>query len=69
MRVVGLFMCGVCKKEIKVREQKSQEFIKCSDCGKKHYINKREGSITTATCGCGKILIEEGGGFRREYPK
>lgn len=63
-----LGMCGVCHKEITVHEVKSQECMICPDCGKKHYIGKREGALTTARCGCGTILIEEGGGLRREYP-
>ena len=63
-----LGMCGICHKEITFHEEKSQEFILCKKCGEKHYIGKREGSITTAHCGCGALIYEEGGGIMHEHP-
>jgi DNA-directed RNA polymerase subunit RPC12/RpoP len=62
-----LGMCGVCKREITFHEEKAQEFIKCKKCGEKHYIGKREGSLSTIHCGCGDIIYEEGGGLWHDH--
>ena len=58
-----LGMCGVCKKEIRYRVQKSQKSIQCPKCGEVHYIDAKEGSITTAHCGHLTMIYEEGGGY------
>jgi DNA-directed RNA polymerase subunit RPC12/RpoP len=63
-----LVCCLICGEEVSVHEIKSSEFIKCPDCSKKIYIERREGALTTARCKCGTIIYEEGGGVWHNHP-